>query len=306
MLMILLTKANRQPGGASPHLASSPLVGTFGPKDVGGSRPATSRGCQNSYSIGAAALAINRPSSSSSNRPPNGLRAGTVEAAAGDNEAMQVPTAREERPATEGPASRASLQPADATLKREDADNNEDVPMPETDTLVIREVVTRAGRTSKTATPLTATFPDFATARGRTTRTKESGNASHASSESGDRASIKEKRTGLRNGGTPSLLAERRKAAIEADGKDEDSLAQEDEQSEENDGGPGEDGDEEDGEDVDDNEPRYCYCNEVSYGEMVACDNEGCPREWFHLKCAGLREAPGENSKLRSSFVVGT
>ena len=27
-------------------------------------------------------------------------------------------------------------------------------------------------------------------------------------------------------------------------------------------------------------EPRYCYCNGVSYGEMVACDNEKCPREW--------------------------
>lgn len=24
----------------------------------------------------------------------------------------------------------------------------------------------------------------------------------------------------------------------------------------------------------DPNEPRYCHCNQVSYGEMVACDNE--------------------------------
>lgn len=24
---------------------------------------------------------------------------------------------------------------------------------------------------------------------------------------------------------------------------------------------------------VDPNEPRYCYCNQVSYGEMIACDN---------------------------------
>ncbi|OQE42963.1 hypothetical protein PENCOP_c003G00398 [Penicillium coprophilum] len=30
-------------------------------------------------------------------------------------------------------------------------------------------------------------------------------------------------------------------------------------------------------------EPRYCYCNEISFGEMVACDNDACPREWFHL-----------------------
>ena len=26
-------------------------------------------------------------------------------------------------------------------------------------------------------------------------------------------------------------------------------------------------------------EPRYCYCNEISFGEMVACDNDACPRE---------------------------
>lgn len=25
---------------------------------------------------------------------------------------------------------------------------------------------------------------------------------------------------------------------------------------------------------VDPNEPRYCLCNDVSYGEMVGCDNE--------------------------------
>ncbi|WFD43593.1 hypothetical protein MPSI1_002256 [Malassezia psittaci] len=31
---------------------------------------------------------------------------------------------------------------------------------------------------------------------------------------------------------------------------------------------------------IDPSEPRYCYCDRVSYGEMVACDNEECPREW--------------------------
>ena len=25
---------------------------------------------------------------------------------------------------------------------------------------------------------------------------------------------------------------------------------------------------------IDPNEPRYCICNEVSYGDMVGCDNE--------------------------------
>src|SRR5262245_22238919 len=27
----------------------------------------------------------------------------------------------------------------------------------------------------------------------------------------------------------------------------------------------------------------YCFCQQVSFGEMVACDNEACEREWFHL-----------------------
>ena len=50
-------------------------------------------------------------------------------------------------------------------------------------------------------------------------------------------------------------------------------------------------------EDEDDSEPRYCYCNQVSYGEMVACDMETCAREWFHLDCAGLTKAPTKNGE---------
>ncbi|KAJ8373604.1 hypothetical protein SKAU_G00041840 [Synaphobranchus kaupii] len=42
----------------------------------------------------------------------------------------------------------------------------------------------------------------------------------------------------------------------------------------------------------DPNEPRYCICNQVSYGEMVGCDNQDCPIEWFHYGCVGLAEAP--------------
>jgi hypothetical protein len=36
----------------------------------------------------------------------------------------------------------------------------------------------------------------------------------------------------------------------------------------------------------------YCFCQQVSFGEMVACDNENCEREWFHLPCVGLTSAP--------------
>jgi hypothetical protein len=36
----------------------------------------------------------------------------------------------------------------------------------------------------------------------------------------------------------------------------------------------------------------YCFCQQVSFGEMVACDNENCEREWFHLPCVGLTSPP--------------
>ena len=53
-----------------------------------------------------------------------------------------------------------------------------------------------------------------------------------------------------------------------------------------------------DDEDVD--EPRYCYCNGVSYGEMVGCDGDECQKEWFHLDCVGLAKAPARNGKSSS------
>ncbi|KAM0786950.1 hypothetical protein ACM66B_002370 [Microbotryomycetes sp. NB124-2] len=43
---------------------------------------------------------------------------------------------------------------------------------------------------------------------------------------------------------------------------------------------------------IDPAEPLYCLCNRVSFGEMVGCENEDCPREWFHFECVGLTEAP--------------
>ncbi|QDZ25456.1 PHD finger protein ING [Chloropicon primus] len=39
---------------------------------------------------------------------------------------------------------------------------------------------------------------------------------------------------------------------------------------------------------VDPSEPTYCYCNRVSFGNMVGCDNDDCPWEWFHIACVGI------------------
>ncbi|KAF8610350.1 hypothetical protein BDV93DRAFT_517490 [Ceratobasidium sp. AG-I] len=35
-------------------------------------------------------------------------------------------------------------------------------------------------------------------------------------------------------------------------------------------------------------EQTYCICKQVSFGEMIACDNGECPYEWFHLSCVGI------------------
>uniref|UniRef100_T1H1T4 PHD-type domain-containing protein n=1 Tax=Megaselia scalaris TaxID=36166 RepID=T1H1T4_MEGSC len=43
---------------------------------------------------------------------------------------------------------------------------------------------------------------------------------------------------------------------------------------------------------VDPNEPTYCLCHQVSYGEMIGCDNPDCPIEWFHFACVGLTNKP--------------
>ena len=81
------------------------------------------------------------------------------------------------------------------------------------------------------------------------------------------------KRSHKKNGSVPAAVAAR------APSEEEESSLHEGE------------GDDED----DDGEPRYCYCNEISFGEMVACDNDACPREWFHLSCVGLSKPPGKN-----------
>ncbi|XP_068602038.1 inhibitor of growth protein 1 [Brachionichthys hirsutus] len=58
---------------------------------------------------------------------------------------------------------------------------------------------------------------------------------------------------------------------------------------------------------IDPDEPTYCLCEQVSYGEMIGCDNDECPIEWYHFSCVGLHHKPkgkwycpkcrGENEK---------
>lgn len=42
----------------------------------------------------------------------------------------------------------------------------------------------------------------------------------------------------------------------------------------------------------DTNEPLYCTCKQVSYGQMIGCENTDCPIEWFHFPCVGITVEP--------------
>ncbi|XP_045504101.1 inhibitor of growth protein 1 [Colias croceus] len=43
---------------------------------------------------------------------------------------------------------------------------------------------------------------------------------------------------------------------------------------------------------IDPDEPRYCLCDQISFGEMILCDNDLCPIEWFHFSCVSLTTKP--------------
>ncbi|KAK2165585.1 hypothetical protein LSH36_48g05028 [Paralvinella palmiformis] len=43
---------------------------------------------------------------------------------------------------------------------------------------------------------------------------------------------------------------------------------------------------------IDPDEPTYCLCEQVSYGEMIGCDYDKCQIEWFHFNCVGLTHKP--------------
>jgi hypothetical protein len=291
----------RNIGAQSPALASSPIVTSFAQKDIL-QKPQSSRGRQSSATTLHATpveTLRGRPSSSASNKPANAMSGLSA------IEQLQASAAAAESPSL-GPTT-VLTDPTD-TLKHEDAEMAEDAMAEPVEAPVV--VTTRAGRQSKTATPMSANFPSDLVVgpRNRSARTqKEKDNASvshsHASSESGERTSGRRKK-GTNNSTAQSTLGPQATTNMEdvdpdtelpgVEGDEAAEVEEEDEGVEEEDGA----------EDGADGEPKYCYCNDVSYGEMVACDNEACAREWFHLKCAGLVRAPDENSKFYTLFIV--
>ncbi|KAM0209605.1 hypothetical protein ACHAPA_000459 [Fusarium lateritium] len=125
----------------------------------------------------------------------------------------------------------------------------------------ISTVTTKSGRASKPSTPALATFQEAVQPRSRSSRNNDGAGVGKKN----------QKKLG------PTIHA----AVAQLADEDTNSSMQ---------------GDEDDG-DIDADEPTYCYCNGVSYGEMVACDADECPREWFHLECVGLKVAPTSKAK---------
>ena len=100
------------------------------------------------------------------------------------------------------------------------------------------------------------------------------------------------KKLGLGTGSmkpSPSDTGDDESALSDVDGSGSENVSQT--------GGHGRDGDvdmEDVGGDEDDggDDRKYCTCQSVSYGNMVACDNDECPYEWFHWSCVGMTKEP--------------
>lgn len=48
----------------------------------------------------------------------------------------------------------------------------------------------------------------------------------------------------------------------------------------------------------------YCICRQVSFGNMIGCDNPDCKIEWFHYECVGLKEPPDPKSSWYCPLCV--
>lgn len=134
-------------------------------------------------------------------------------------------------------------------------------------------VMTKSGRASKPSTPSLGTFAEAAAARSRPSRASEN-------------PTSQPKRSHKKGASAAAAAAAAAAMAVAAAAKEEDHSKADSGQEDDEDG----------------DEPRYCYCNGISYGEMVACDADGCKREWFHLDCVGLKIAPKGNGEFPALF----
>ncbi|KAL9001323.1 MAG: hypothetical protein Q9169_000214 [Polycauliona sp. 2 TL-2023] len=289
----------------SPSIASSPVVGTFStPKDVQRKSPApslmqripSSRGRQNSTqsilqeprSLPASKMA-NKAAASNGNPSTPVTMAKVSAPIAGSSDITpwtKEPVASkdnlipESRPA-EGElrgGSASGNRGADKSMKKEDTTDIPTTTKTRPDRSRSISISTRGGnnnKASKTSTPTQGSFSNNDSHHHQQTRTTRP-------TRTADSAIAGGKRSHKKGAG---LAAQQMVAAQHPTTEDDNDASMQGEDEEQDAGGD------------DEEDLRYCYCNGISYGEMVACDMKNCPREWFHLVCVGLTKAPKGNAK---------
>lgn len=256
----------------SPAMVSSPLHNTFAEAKTGrgspmpsSSRPASGRARQNSTQ--SAIDNSRRPASSASNKVNGAPDLGVVVAATGRTVTEVKATMRESASNAKGEHMIEGTGNDEGDLKgglvvgsrKDSLLKREDIEL-NGDAMSANtpSITTKSGRASKPSTPAIPSFPEPVRSR---------------SSRGALEAIGTNKRSHKKGAGAAAQL-------LAAQAADEEAV----------DGAHGDDEDEA----IDADEPTYCYCNGVSYGEMVACDYDGCQKEWFHLECVGLKTAPGK------------
>ncbi|RYP03665.1 hypothetical protein DL764_004992 [Monosporascus ibericus] len=271
-------KSKTAAAALSPNIASSPVPPSLAvPKNIGhnslippaaAARPSSARARGNSIHS-TAEQARQRPTSSASNRQ-SGTTTGPPDLAVTQNGTKPADNKPKEsappiktdpvREEAAPPIPRASS--AGGSSKKESTAKAEDAEPPR-------------GETPKAPAPIATSVV-----------TTKSGRASKPSTPA--LGTFPEVGPRSRNSRTTSTTAKRshkkgasQQAVLAAQAADEDTNSVQDD---------------DDGE-IDADEQRYCYCNGVSYGAMIACDSTTCTIEWFHLDCVGLKDAPEENGK---------
>ena len=248
----------------SPNLASSPVIGSFSVVSKPAPSPAIGAAMQRSSSSRARQ---NSTTSIPQARGPdltgqtngNGMHAPIDTSKAGGSKAP--PDAKGTKPEERFTSEPDKNIRSDRTVKREESVNARHRPP------AISTAARNGGKASKTGTPLTSSFP------GESSRPRSGRNNSHTTLEQPPKRSHKKGQGQAAQKAAAHVVVP--KGSKEEDGSSMQGDEDEDPES----------------------EPRYCYCNGVSFGEMVACDMDGCEREWFHLTCVGMTKPPKQSSK---------
>lgn len=288
--------------GQTPSTTSSPVIGALpdnskqtraSPAPSVSGRPQSARARQGSLASNAD-NPRQRPPSAAANKP-NGSVPTPIETPTQNNGSR--PTNETPKTQMEPPSATAKIEPVrqqseraptpqsaggqkkESSAKPADEAEVRKEPIPLVATPIATQPVTttKSGRASKPSTPAIGSFPENPTAN--STNNNNNNNNPRSRPSRNSETPVVPKRSHKKGASAAHAVAVQ-KALAQNKADDETASIHEDE----NDG-------------IDPNEETYCYCNQVSYGQMVGCDGEDCKREWFHLGCVGLKVAPGKNVK---------